>query len=205
MIVPPGRSGRVAGVLVRRRRLPPSDVVVHRGIPVTTVARTLVDLASVLGERQLAGAMDEALRRGLYDQRAIDEQLGPGRAGTTAFRAMLAARHPDRERSKSELENLGIDLFAAAGLPFPEINAWFPGLGEQGMEVDLLWRDAGVVVELDGWDYHRFRRQFENDHDKTVELQNHGFLVLRFTWRQTRERPEWVVATVRGHLTARSA
>jgi len=201
--VPRGHNGRVAGIRIRRRRLAAADVTVHDGVPVTTVARTLLDLASEARGNELAGAVDEAHRLGLYDQKAVDAQLGQGRAGTAAFRALLAERHPERERAKSTLETLGIDLFGASGLPRPEINVWFPALGDDGGEVDLLWREERVVVEMDGWDFHRFRRQFEDDRRKSVELLALGYVVLRFTWRQTVERPEWVVANVRVQLEAR--
>jgi len=201
--VPRGRNGRVAGVRIRRRRLADEDVTVHDGVPVTTVARTLFDLASDVRAQELAGAVDEAHRRGLYDQTAVDAQFGRGRNGTVAFRKMLAERHPERERARSTLETLGIDLFGAHGLPLPQINVWFPELGDDGGEVDLLWPEERVVVELDGWDFHRFRRQFEDDRRKSVELLAMGYAVLRFTWRQTADQPEWVVAHVRAQLEAR--
>jgi len=130
--VPRGRNGRMAGIRIRRRRLADDDVTVHDGVPVTTVARTLFDLASDVRRTELAGAVDEAHRRGLYDQAAVDAQLGRGRNGTVAFRKMLAERHPERERARSTLETLGIDLFGVHGLPLPQINVWFPELGEPG-------------------------------------------------------------------------
>ena len=110
---------------------------------------------------------------------------------------MLAEHHPGRARTRSELERRCLDILAAAGLPAPEVNVW---PADADCEVDLLWRDARVIVELDGWALHRSRLAFEDDRRRAVELQSLGYTVLRFTWRQLEAQPRWVTARIGDHL-----
>ena len=120
----------------------PDDVTVVDGIPVTTPARTLVDLADVLSRRGLERAFDEAeyLRLDCTGLRAI-----PGRPGFGRLLAVLAEHDAGSTRTRSDLEDLFLEVCASHGLPRPEVNTLL-----QGHEVDFLWREAGLVVELDG-------------------------------------------------------
>jgi len=197
VVVPPGRGRGPVGIDVRSACLSRADVAALQGVPVTSVARTLVDLAAVVRGGVLADAVDQAIRLGVYDHGALELQLSRGRAGSAGLRVALADRQPGRAHTRSELERRCLDVLTAAGLPGPEVNVW---LADAGYEVDLLWRDARLVVELDGWTFHRSRPAFEADRRRTVELQALGYTVLRFTWRQLEAQPRWVAARVGDHL-----
>lgn len=194
---PRGSGPGPAGVDVSCARLIAADVTVLHGVPVTTVARTLVDLAAVAPMATVADAVDMAIRQKIYDRRTLQVQLRRGRAGSQALRRVLAERHPERERTRSTLERMMLDVLASRCLPTPEVNAF---LLDPGCEVDLLWRAEGLVVELDGWLHHRSRPAFEADRRKTVELQSIGYTVLRFTWRQIEQQPVWVVDRIADQL-----
>lgn len=197
--VPPGgvAGGLRPGIHVHVRALRPEEATVHEGIPITSVARTLLDLAARSTDEQVAEAVDQAIVLGLYDQRAIDATGGRGRAGLARLRKVIAARHPQSHASKSGWERTMLPLLQAHGLPRPEVNGWVDG---GRISPDLLWRDRMLAVEWDSWTHHRTRGQFEADHAKTLRLQALGYTVLRFTWRHTQDAPETVVAAIRRHL-----
>ncbi|MCX6386645.1 MAG: DUF559 domain-containing protein [Solirubrobacterales bacterium] len=182
---------------MRSALLKASDVAVNRGVPITTVSRTLVDLAGVASDRITLDAVDQAIRLGIYNQPSIADQFRRGHAGSTRLRTVLADRDPGRARTRSELERRCLELVSAAGLAAPEVNVWLP---QYGCEVDLLWRGSRLIVELDGWAFHRSRGSFEEDRRRTVDLQSAGYTVLRFTWRQIDQRPQWVTSCLRKAL-----
>jgi Protein of unknown function (DUF559)/Transcriptional regulator, AbiEi antitoxin len=154
-----------------RRRLTAEDVATVRGIPATSPARTLVDLAAML---------TEADRRGRLDPAAVHRALlrTKGRHGH-GHRRLLAALGAHEQRGvtllRSELEERFLDLIDRAGLPWPELNA-----DAAGLEVDALWPAQRLVVELDGWAHHKERHAAAWDREKTNRLQLAGYDVLRF-------------------------
>jgi len=181
VIVPaPKATGRtLPGLNVHRVRLADADRAERDAIPVTSVARTLVDLAGSGPRRLVARAVDAALVYELYDQHAVDEVMRrAGRLrGTASLRGVLEQRHPDAHRTRSELEAIALERLGAAGLPSPRVNVWLVKLG---VEVDLLWGSERLVVELDGRRYHahRARRDVERD----ALLAARGYRVRRFGW-----------------------
>jgi predicted transcriptional regulator of viral defense system len=191
------RRGRRSqpGIAVHQTRvLHPLEVTVVHGVPTTTVARTLVDLAAIVPQRQLAKAVQEAERRQVFDLRAVEASLqraknrrGPGHA---ALRAVLDDfRRRGMQLTNSELEELFLALCDAAGLPRPRTNEW---IGD--MEVDAVWREQRVAVELDGWAFHRDRHTFHSDREKGNRLTTAGWTVLRYTHDAVVRRPAEVVA-----------
>jgi very-short-patch-repair endonuclease len=98
----------------------------------------------------------------------------------------------EEELTRSELERIFLGLCRRHRLPIPEVNARL-GLHE----VDFLWRDLRVIVETDGFRHHGNRAAFERDRARDARFQSRGFRVLRFTYRQIREAPEFVVRTLR--------
>jgi hypothetical protein len=206
-VTSPGRAGRgrrgiaahSAATLDRR------DVTAVDRIPCTTVARTLLDLAELLDRPGLERACERAERLGLFDGRAVEEVLAraTGRSGSAALAAVLEAWRPEVLRTRSELERRFLGLCSAADVPRPEPNAWIPLPGGGAIEVDFLWRGAGLVVETDGHCFHGTRRAFEDDRRRDQRLLVAGFTVARFTWRQVLERPREVAATVRRLLRDR--
>ncbi len=190
-LVIPGRDrGRAEGLVPHRvRSILPADVTRLEGIPVTTPARTLLDLALRLRPRQLEQAVAEGERRGRLDPTDLEAALArhAGRAGTRAVRALLAgATGPAFTRSEAEERLLA--LIRKGGLSPPVTNA---RLG--GMEVDVLWRAEGVVVEVDGFAHHRSRHSFEADRLRDARLSAMGLRVVRVTWRQLVDEPTRVL------------
>jgi hypothetical protein len=203
-ITRPGGSRRgPPGVWVHVGPLEPSDVCIRDGIPCTTLARTLVDCAADATSNELRRMVNAAMRLPEYDQREVDAQLARGRPGTAALRAELVRRHPDGARTKSEFEELALPLIHAAGLARPLINEWFDDLKN---EVDLVWMDEKVAVEWDSREFHDDDDDaFEHDREQSAELTSLGWIVLRFTWRQLTQRPEWTIAHIARALAARAA
>jgi very-short-patch-repair endonuclease len=193
--VKPRRGVRIHAV----RALPPSDVTRHMGIPVTTPARTLLDLADVLPRRALARAVHEAEVQRLVDHRQLRDQVERCRGRRAA--AILAALLADGPApARSDLEDRAIELFAQHGLPKPRSN-----VRVEGIEVDFLFADARLIVETDGDRYHHTHFARRNDADKQARLEAAGYRVIRLTWDQVTKRPAQTAARIMRALIAPTA
>jgi predicted transcriptional regulator of viral defense system len=194
--VPVERRSR-RGITVYQAALPPDEITVHRGITVTTVPRTLFDLAAVLSARQLERAINEAEVLRLWDGLSLDQLLEryPRRRGNRAVRAALDGRRAGLTVTKSDLEEMFVALIDSAGIPRPEINAIV-----EGLEVDAVFRAARLAVELDSREYHDTPSAFERDRERDRTLHVAGWRPIRITHRQLRESPHRVVADVRSLL-----
>jgi very-short-patch-repair endonuclease len=159
-------------------------VTVRRGIPVTTPACTIIDLARSLRGRPLEQLIDLADQRGLIDF----DQLRA--ANSASLQAVLRSYRPAPTRS--ELEERFLRLCDTHGIPRPETNTRI-----EGIEVDFAWRDRRLVVEVDGYAYHRSPTAFEEDRERDVTLTTRGWRVLRFTWTQVTRRAAWVATAIR--------
>jgi very-short-patch-repair endonuclease len=185
-----GRPSRHPNLRIYPRRpLAPEDLTVVDGIPTTSVARTLVDLADVLPPHQLTKVLSEAERLHTFDGRAIEAAYertwGRNGCGPAALRAALdELRRVGARLTRSELEERFVALVDAAHLPRPRLNAHV-----EGMEVDALWPDRRLVVELDGYAFHHHRAAWQRDHEKTNALKDLGYDVRRFTHRDVVEAP----------------
>ncbi len=190
----------VTGGSRRRRRiglaihvvaaLEPSEVDVRHGLTVTSPVRTLVDLASVLDQRDLARCLEEAQIRRLLRRERLRESLDRrrGARGTRMLRELLnVGENPSLTRS--EAERLLLDLVRAARLPRPETN-----VRVGGYEIDALWSQERLAVEVDGYAYHRTRAAFERDRRRDADLQAAGLRVMRITWLQLTNERDSVVA-----------
>ena len=168
------------GVQVHRASLAPEDRAFADGVPVTSVSRTLLDLATLLRPRDLQRAVERAERVQLLDLGAVARLLARsnGHRGVGRLRAGLAAYDPRHRWSRSELERRALELIDEHGLPRPTLNA---RVGPY--EVDLLWRSAGLVVELDGWEFHKTRDAFERDRRRDRWLTARGLRSIRLTHR----------------------
>jgi len=175
--------------------LDPADAARKHGIPVTSPARTLLDLAATTSARELERAVNEARVHRLVSDHSLDEQFSryPRHRGV---RALTEAIRIEPALTRSEAERRALALIRAARLPAPETNVMLCG-----HEVDLLWRAQRLVVEIDGYAFHSSRRSFERDRRKDRELGEQGYRVLRLTWRELTEEPEAVVATLAAALT----
>jgi hypothetical protein len=183
-----------SGIRVHKARLPADEVTVHEGIPVTTVPRTLFDLAAVISQRELERAINEAEVLRLWDELSLDRLLDryPGHKGNGAIRAALRGRRSGATATKSDLEEMFLTLTDGAGIPRPEINVRI-----EGFEVDAVWRDARLAIELDGRDTHGTAAAFERDRERDRILHVAGWRPVRITYRQLRDTPRAVVRDVR--------
>jgi very-short-patch-repair endonuclease len=166
-----GRSGKErAGISWHRTRsLPRSDVTRHFGIPVTTPARTLIDLAAVVDFDTLEGALAEAQIRGLIRPATLIPRA------TGALARALGMTEPTRSR----LERAFRRFIREHDLTPPVINGFV-----EGFEVDAHWPHARLVVEVDGWRFHSSRQAFEDDRERDAILQEKGWRVVRVTARR---------------------
>jgi very-short-patch-repair endonuclease len=180
-----GRARRQGIKVHRSTTLAPRDTTVHAGIPVTTAARTIIDLARSLDGRALEHVIDLADQRGLVDFADLRQ------ANSASLQAVLSRYSPAPTRS--ELEEALLTLCDDHGIPRPETNTRI-----EGIEVDAVWRDERLIVEVHGYRYHRAPSRFESDREKDVTLELKGWRVLRFTWWQLEDRRAWVAAAITG-------
>jgi len=202
-VTAPRRTGRArTGIEVHRGdTLQAADRTVVRGIPCTSVARTLLDLAEVTNRRGVERACDQAEVLRLLNVRAVEDVLhrAPGRRGATALAAVMAAHRIGETVTRNELEERVLRICDAAALPRPEVNVML-ATADGYPEVDFLWRECGLIAETDGYGSHGTRWAFERDRARDRALTVAGFRVVRFTWRQVTNGPGEVAATLRALL-----
>jgi hypothetical protein len=140
--------------------------------------------------------IEEAERRGVFDLRAIEElcERSQGRRGLRPLVACLGATHAEPPHTKSDLEQMFLDLCRDWDLPTPTMNAYV-----EGYEVDAHWPGTDLVVELDSWAFHRTRGSFARDHERDLRLELAGYRVLRVTYWQLIEAEE-VTRALRARL-----
>jgi predicted transcriptional regulator of viral defense system len=193
-----GGSRSRAGIRVHRSASA-EFVLQDDGLPVTTPSQTIVDLAPLLSPVRLEQLCHRAEHRRLLDATALQRALARRPPGAAALRAALdklAVTGPQIARNEFEVRFL--EIVALHGLPEPEVNA---RIGPYSP--DFLWRDAHVIVEMDGAETHLTRAAFESDRRRDVALQLAGYRVLRFTWRQLTGEPGYVARAVRALVGTR--
>ena len=193
-----GRRHRAGVIIHRSRTLRPADCERVDLIPVTSVARTLLDIAALLAPGPLERAVEQSLRLRLFDNDALRSLIDadPTRPGATTLGRIVASIHDEPPLTRSVLEALMRDLCVAHGFPRPEVNAIV-----EGEEVDFLWRAQRLIVETDGQETHGTPIAFERDRARDTMLTVRGYRVVRFTHRRlTRERDR-VAVTLRSLLT----
>ena len=185
------------GIRVHRTTIHPADARTKHGIPVTSPARTLLDVAATT-PRELDRALNEAHVLRLVTDLSLNEQFSryPGHRGTAALREAI---RPEPKLTRSEAERRALELIGRARLPEPETN-----VKVAGHEVDLLWRAERLIVEVDGYAFHSMRRSFEHDRRRDQVLLARGYRVMRVTWRQLSDEPEARAATLATALSLRS-
>jgi hypothetical protein len=196
VLLPHGRGARSrTGIRIHRTRRP-IEHEVRDGIPVTTVARTLADLTEVVPLRKLEKALEQADRLDRLDVSAIDAIAGadPGRRGPGLV-ARLVRAHDTQSFTRSELEDAFVEFCDRHGLPPPATNARV-----EGMEVDAVWVQARLVVELDSGSWHKTRERFRSDRAKSRRLTVLGWTALRVTDAEMDEEPELIAREIRALL-----
>ena len=190
------------GIRVHRASgLDPRDIRRYQGIPITSPARALLDIAPDLSDRELERALDEALVRRLLSHAAINAVLNayPNRRGVARLRALADPGRPTTE-TRSDGEEALLALIRRANLPAPEVNAKSATTPRTSCGAQQK-----VIVELDGYDYHRGRAAFERDHERDAEHQRMGYLVIRVTGRQLNREPETLLVRIATAIATRRA
>jgi hypothetical protein len=193
----PGRTGRKrrSGIRVHRpESLPADEVTELDGLPITTPARTLLDLAaSGLRGRPLEAALDRAELLGLLDFADLRRLLEryPGRPGTPSLTAVLSRYDAGEVDTRSVLEELVLELCDAHGLPRPHVNSVI-----EGKVRDFHWPRSRLVVEADSYTWHRSPSALNEDRERDVTLALAGYRCLRFTWEQVTQRREYVAGAI---------
>jgi hypothetical protein len=199
VIAPLRRRRREAPIVVYRAALHDDEWELLDGVPTTTVARTLLDLAATCRRSIVDRALEAAERRRILDLADVRAVLARnrGRRGVATLRDAVERLHPATGDTRSRLEALALRLVTDHGLPQPAVNVLV-----DGKEVDLLWPHDRLVAELDGRETHLTPQAFERDRRRDAELAAAGYRVLRFTWRQLTEDPAFVAAALRAALRA---
>jgi hypothetical protein len=173
------------------------QVVLQNGIAVTTPCRTVVDMAPRMDDRLLARTIDDALRSRLLTRSALIAQLRryPRRPDVARVNAVVST---DDTPSRSDWERAFPTFCLRHGLPRPTVNPVVCGY-----EVDALFTEEKLIVELDGWAFHASRSAFEKDRERDAQTLLAGFATVRITWRRITEAPVHEAERLQAILAAR--
>ena len=158
--------------------LTPDDVVMHLGIAVTSPSRTILDAAPSISTASRARTIDDALHTLFLSRSALAEQVSRNPRPRHKASGAPPRRHRQRP-SRSDWERAFPAFCRRHGLPRPRLNTTIAGY-----EVDAVWPDARLIVELDGWEFHSSRTAFESDRDRDAETLLAGFATVRITWER---------------------
>jgi len=196
------RTGRKRpGIRIHRPRRP-AETTTHDRIPVTTPARTILDLAATVTASRLEHLLDQAEIRELtdYPSLAAIARAHPGHHGAEKLTRTLRRYYAGEQLTRSDLEILFKDLCRSHGLPTPHVDQ-----PVQGKHVDFLFAAQRLIVETDSWRYHKTRRAFEDDRARDVLTTTAGYRTLRFTDRQLTTKPHHVASAIAAALADRRA
>ena len=198
-ITTPQKSRSWAGIKRHHKALPIDEVTAKEGIPVTTVPRTIFDLAATEPVDVVESLLREAEYREHRDRLSLWDLVEryPGRRGVRKVRAALErlkSEPPGRRREG--LEERFAPFLRRYRLPLPYFNDWIFLDGKRYC-VDCHWRGTGQIVELDGWQGHSTRSAFRSDRERDRKLRVAGYSVIHLTWAQLDDEPEAVSADLR--------
>jgi very-short-patch-repair endonuclease len=198
-VVVPGRNTRrLKGVVVHATRsLDEDDITIRDGLRCTTVARTIVDLATMASKTQLERLLEQAVRLDVFDARAVGDRVArsSGHRGMALLRNLLVELPGEAPPVASDLERRFYALVRHGGLPLPVVNGHIGGY-----QVDFHWPTQRLVVETDGRAHHGGAIAFTRDRRRDLDLELAGWHVLRFSWGQVVQEPARVVELLRAYL-----
>jgi very-short-patch-repair endonuclease len=197
-IARPRAARRRAGIVVHRAVIPWDEITVIDNIPATGPSRTVLDLSARSSRAQVEQMLNEAEVRGLIDRVSVPALLEryPRRAGSVMLREIFSEQSHTRGITKKELERRFRVLLDSTDLPRPRRNAHI-AVGGRFFEVDCLWAEQRLIVELDGRAVHGTPLAFEHDRERDRLLVADGWRVVRITWRQLRDDASAVIADLR--------
>ncbi len=202
-VTDPVKSRSWDGIRRHHKALPPDEVTVEDGIPVTTVPRTIFDLAATESADVIENLIREMEFRELRDPLSLWDLVRryPRRRGVARLRVALERLKDEPVGHKrSPLEERFAPFLRRHRLPQPRFNDSIV-LGSKRYEVDCHWPGTGEIVELDGWEGHKTRTAFREDRARDRKLRVAGYSVTRLTWNQLDDEPETVAADLRALLT----
>ncbi|MGH7506345.1 MAG: DUF559 domain-containing protein, partial [Longimicrobiales bacterium] len=195
--LPRARRRRVSGIVAHRSRdLTPADVEQLDGLPLTTPARTLLDLATPIASGELERAIARAERNGLVSPADLlrRAEASPRHHGALIICKLLAAEGAPAF-TRSEAESRLLDLIRRARLRPPRVNTRLCGY-----EIDFLWAEERLVAEVDGYAWHSSAAAFARDRRRDADLHASGFRVVRFTWDDAVKHPEATIGVLAAAL-----
>jgi len=199
--VPGAKRRHRPGIRYRRLgKLAESDITSRFGLRVTSLTRTILDLAATHDGATVKRALNEArVVHRLRDSRLRALLARTGGCRGAAHLERLLAHEAGPQMTRSKAERLMLALLRRATLPAPTTNTVVAG-----HELDLFWSNQRLNVEIDGFVVHSTRASFEADRRRDAELQSIGYQIARFTWRQIIDEPEAVAARVASMLALRT-
>jgi very-short-patch-repair endonuclease len=201
-VIAPNRRGRAPQGIAAHRdgTLTSADRLVIDGIPCTSLARTLLDIAATQSLNTLAFAVNQAEVEEVFDLGEVTELLkrSKGRRGVARLRLAIELHDPEEQETRRELEKKLLRLFKRAGFR-PEVNGHLLVDGISMMP-DFMWRDARLIIEADSRRVHGTAAAFEKDRQRDQRLAAAGWTVIRCTWHQVTNEPERLTQTLRSLL-----
>src|SRR4051794_21986567 len=198
-VTTPHKSRSWDGIRRHHKALPADEVTVEEGIPVTSVPRTIFDLAATEDVDAVVSMLRESEYRNLWDRLSLRDLVEryPGRRGVRKVRlALQRITEEPTGRKRSKLEERFVPFLRRHRLPFPRFNDWIL-LGAKRYQVDCHWPGTNQIVELDGWQGHRTRTAFREDRARDRALRVAGYSVTHLTWNQLDDEPEAIAADLR--------
>lgn len=197
------RLGSRDGIRVHHRRIHPAEIVRVDGLPMTSPAQTIFDLATKLGDDSLAKTANQGFVERIVTVQALHTALerNRGRRGSRAFRKLLDRIDPEGRRVRSPLEVAAADFMRARGFP-PWVQNEAIDIDGETVVPDFLWREQRVYVEADGRDPHLAPLTFDSDRRKDRRARVRGWLPVRITWDDLDRRPDELEADLRALLAA---
>jgi very-short-patch-repair endonuclease len=182
--------------------IPADERMIENGIPVTSVPRTILDLAATESLDVVENLLREMEFRELRDRLSLPGLIEryPGKRGVRKVRAALERlKEEPSGRRRSKLEERFAPFLRRYRLPLPRFNDWIV-LGSKRYQVDCHWPGTRQIVELDGWEGHRTRTAFREDRARDRALRVAGYSVTRLTWNQLDDEPTAIAADLRALL-----
>jgi hypothetical protein len=175
---------RRKGIRVHRAALARRDITVQLGLRVTSPARTMLDIAPRMTDKALTRAVNDLRRAGQLHLPELADILRRFPRAPGASRLLPLVERPTGP-TRSEFEDVFVAFCERFGLPQPLVNTTVAGF-----EADALFPEYGLIVELDGWDFHNSREAFVSDRDRDATLLALGFKTVRITWERLIDHPE---------------
>jgi very-short-patch-repair endonuclease len=201
-VTTPQKSRSWKGVRRHHSPLPADEITLREGIPLTTVPRTIFDLAATESVDTVENLVREAEFLELWDRLSLRDLVEryPGRRGVRKVQVALSRLEEDPAgRRRRGLEERFAPFLRQHRLPLPRFNDWIV-LEPKRYQVDCHWPGTGQIVELDGWKGHGTRSAFREDRARDRALRVAGYSVTRLTWAQLDDEPEAVSADLRALL-----